>query len=97
MEGQRGARYRQLFVEGPDGQTFIFSDVPDASTVGSIASEMAGQYHDGMAGDGQRMVIDHVGDGGTGHRLDPDSTLHDAGVTDGSRLRVGFQRQAADR
>jgi len=93
--GQPDLLYRQLFVAGPDGQSFLFSDVPAASTAAVVASELAGRYRAGMPGDSQFAVVDHVGDGGTGRRLDPDSTLHDEGVTEGSRLRVGFRRQAA--
>lgn len=93
--GQPGTRYRQLFVEGPDGQSFLFRDVPAASTAAAVATEMAGRYQADMPGDTQFAVVDHVGDGGTGRRLDPDSSLHDEGVTEGSRLRVGFRRQAA--
>jgi hypothetical protein len=93
--GQPDLLYRQLFVAGPDGQSFLFSDVPAASTAAAVASELAGRYRAGMPGDSQFAVVDHVGDGGTGRRLDPDSTLHDEGVTEGSRLRVGFRRQAA--
>lgn len=92
--------YRQIFVEGPDGRSFVFSGVPAATAVRHIATEMASRYRDGTPGDGtpgddQAAVVDHVGGGGAGRRLDPDSTLHEEGVSEGSRLRVGFRRQAA--
>jgi JAB N-terminal domain len=87
--------YRQIFVEGPDGRSFAFGDVPAATAVRQIAGEMARRYHEGMPGAVQAAVVDHVGGGGAGRRLDPDSTLHEEGVSEGSRLRVGFRRQAA--
>lgn len=87
--------FRQIFVEGPDGRSFVFSDVPAATAVRRIASEMASRYRDGIPGDDQAAVVDRVGDGGAGRRLDPDGTLHEEGVSEGSRLRVGFRRQAA--
>jgi hypothetical protein len=95
--GQPDHLYRQLFVQGPDGQSFVFGDVPAAVTAAAVAGELAGRYPAGTPGDTQFALVDHVGDSGTGRRLDPDSTLHDEGVTDGSWLRVGFRRQAATR
>lgn len=93
--GQPDYRYRRLFVAGPDGQSFLFSDVPAASTAADVAGELAARYQAGMPGESQFAVVDHVGDGGTGRRLDPDSTLHDESVCEGSTLRVGFRREAA--
>lgn len=87
--------YRRLLVAGPDGRSFVFTDVPAGATVGAVAAEIAGRYRDGTAVTAQLAVVDHVGAGGTGRRLNPESTLHAAGVTDGSRLRVAFRRQAA--
>jgi ubiquitin-protein ligase len=82
-------------VEGPDGRSFRFSDVPASSPVGSVGEELIDQYPEGLPGSDQPLVIDKVAADGTGERANPDSTLHEEGITEGSRLRVGFQRRAA--
>ena len=86
---------RFLHVEGPDGRSFRFSDVPSTTPVSSVASELVGQYTEGLPGaDDHPTVVDHVGAGGP-RRMNPESTLGDEGVTEGDRLRVGFERRAA--
>lgn len=85
---------RFLHVEGPDGRSFRFNDVPSATPVGSVAQELVDQYTEGLPGGDQPTVVDHVGAGGP-RRMNPESTLGDEGVTEGDRLRVGFQRRAA--
>lgn len=85
---------RFLHAEGPDGQSFRFSDVPSATPVASVADELVGQHTEGMPGaGGQPTVVDHVGAGGP-RRMNPDSTLGDEGVTEGDRLRVAFEPRA---
>lgn len=91
----RARVYRRLLVAGPDGRSFVFTGVPAGATVGALAAEIAGRYQDGTAVTAQLAVVDHVRADGTGRRLNPESTLPEAGVTDGSRLRVAFRRQAA--
>jgi hypothetical protein len=69
--------------------------VPSATPVSSVASELVGQYTEGLPGAGDHpTVVDHVGAGGP-RRMNPDSTLGDESVTEGDRLRVGFERRAA--
>jgi hypothetical protein len=94
--GQPDYLLRQLFVEGPDGRSFRFSDVPASSPVGSVGEELIDQYPEGLPGSDQPLVIDKVAADGTGERVNPDSTLHQEGITDGIRLRVGFQRQSTE-
>jgi hypothetical protein len=82
-----------LYVEGPDGRQWRFTDAPAAQTVGNVAAEVVDQY--GSAMDTSRpTVIDHVGPGGQGRRLNPESTLDEEGVRDGDRMRVGFEATA---
>jgi effector-associated domain 1 (EAD1)-containing protein len=87
---------RYLSVQGPDGRSFRFSDVPSATPVGSVASELVGQYTEGqgLPGGDQPTVVEHVEPAGP-RRMNPDSTLAEEGVTEGARLRVGFERRAA--
>lgn len=82
-----------LTVQGPDGRSFRFSDVPAATTVADLAADALAEYPDSGA---RRPVtaIDVVSDDGTARRLPPDETLDDAGVRDGDSLRVGFQATA---
>ena len=82
---------RYLSVEGPDGRAFRFNDVPSATPVSSVASELVEQYAEGLPGGDQATVVEHVGPDGN-RRMNPDNTIGDEGVTEGSRLRVGFGR-----
>jgi hypothetical protein len=93
--GQPDYLLRHVFVEGPDGRLFRFNDVPASSTVGSVAAEMVDYYTDELPGRDGPTVVDAVGVDGAPRRANPDNTLHDEGVSEGSRLRVGFQRRAA--
>jgi ubiquitin-protein ligase len=85
---------RYLSVQGPDGRSFRFNDVPSATPVGSVASELVDQYNGGLPGGDQPTVVEHVGADGP-RRMNPDNTLADEGITEGARLRVGFERRAA--
>jgi ubiquitin-protein ligase len=86
---------RFLHVEGPDGRSFRFSDVPSATPIGSVATELVGQYTGKLPGvEAQPTVIDHVGSSGS-RRVNPDNTLGNEGITEEGRLRVGFERLAA--
>ena len=85
---------RYLPVQGPDGRSFRFNDVPSATPVGSVASELQGQYTKGMPGGDQPTVVEDVSANGS-RRMNPDNTLAQEGITEGSRLRVGFERRAA--
>jgi ubiquitin-protein ligase len=87
---------RDLMVQGPDGRSFRFSDVPSATTVGQVAGEMVGQYEDngGPPGAERPTVVEHVGPDGP-RRMNPDATLAEEGVTEGERLRVGWEQRAA--
>jgi Effector-associated domain 1 len=93
--GQPDYLLRQIFAEGPDGRSFRLNDVPASSTVGSVAAEMLEHYPEEMPGRDAPTVVDLVGPDGAGRRTNPDNTLHEEGVTEGSRLRVGMQRRAA--
>jgi len=86
---------RQIIVEGPDGRTFRFNDVPASTTVGTLGRELIDQYPEGLPGSENPMVIDRVNANGSGERVNPDNTVHQEGIREGTRIRVGFQRQAA--
>jgi hypothetical protein len=82
---------RSMSVQGPDGRSFRFHDVPSATPVSSVASELVEQYTDGLPGSDQPTVIDHVGPDGL-RRMNPASTLAEEGINEGERFRVGFER-----
>ncbi|MFI0980887.1 effector-associated domain EAD1-containing protein [Streptomyces sp. NPDC021093] len=84
----------QLFVEGPDGRQWRLYDAPAQQTNSDVAAEVVDQYGPGFADATRATVIDHVQSDGQGRRLDPEATLHDSGVQDGDRLRVGFETTA---
>jgi ubiquitin-protein ligase len=85
---------RFMSVQGPDGRSFRFNDVPSATRVESVASELVDQYSEGLPGDEQPTVVEHVGPAGP-RRMNPESTLAQEGITEGARLRVAFERRAA--
>ncbi|MFF5290778.1 effector-associated domain EAD1-containing protein [Paractinoplanes globisporus] len=85
---------RQLYVDGPDGRRFRLLDAPAQQTVANVAQGVVDQYGGGFTDRARPTVVDHVEQGGKGRRLDPEQTLHDAGVGEGSLLRVGFQATA---
>ena len=86
---------RQIIVEGPDGRSFRFNDVPASTTIGTLGRELIDQYPEGLPGSENPMVIDQVNADGSGERVNPDNTVHQEGIREGTRIRVGFQRQAA--
>lgn len=86
---------QSLYVEGPDRRQFRVTDAPAQQTFRNLASEIiTEQYPQGDANAALPTVIDHVQEGQTPRRVDADSTLHDAGVRDGDRVRVGYQTNA---
>lgn len=85
---------RELYVSGPDGRRFRLIDAPAQQTVADVAAGIVDQYGPSFAGKSRPTVMDRVLPGGQGERLSPDSTLHDAGVRDGSSLRLGFEATA---
>lgn len=82
-----------LWVNGPDGRRFEIRDAPAQQTVINVAGEILDRYPVFRETD-RPAVIDQIGATGQGNRLDPDNTLHDAGIQDGDELRVGFQATA---
>jgi hypothetical protein len=81
-----------LIVQGPDGRSFRFTDVPASTTVAGLAADALAEY---PSQDTTRATVtDRVQANGQGERLSPDATLDQAGVTDGDRLRVGFEARA---
>lgn len=84
--------YSQLIVQGPDGRYFRFTDVPAQQAVADLAADTLAEYPD--HGADRRTVTDRVQANGQGVRLGPDTTLHDAGVRDGDRLRVAYETNA---
>lgn len=85
---------RELFVSGPDGRRFRLIDAPAQQTVADVAAGIVDQYGPSFSGRSRPTVMDRVLPDGQGQRLSPDSTLHDAGVRDGSSLRLGFEATA---
>jgi hypothetical protein len=92
--GQPDYLLSQLYVEGPDGRQFRLTDAPAQQTNSDVAAEVVDQYGAGFADATRSTVIDHVEPDGQGRRLDPDATLHDSGIQDGDRMRVGFETRA---
>jgi hypothetical protein len=82
----------QLIVQGPDGRSFRFRDTPAEQTVADLAADTLAMYPD--HGADRRAVTDLVQSNGQGVRLAPESTLHDANVQDGARLRVAYETNA---
>ncbi len=82
--------YRSLTVYGPDQTPYHLQDVPSTLTPSEIASAVI-QESGYAASDPRRMVVTEEG---TARRFDPGQTLHEAGVEENDRLRIGFQSTA---
>jgi ubiquitin-protein ligase len=92
--GQPDYLFHRLFVYGPDGRLFRITDAPAQQTFRNVAQEVVSEEYPAQGDEAQRpVVIDH-NQSGQGHRVDPDATLHDAGVQEGDELRVAFQATA---
>lgn len=88
-----------IYVEGPDQARFELTNVPASTRVSEVAHGIMGQYpsqileKDG-SGKPRPTVVDQITDEGRTRRLDPDTTLHDNGITDHSRLHVSPESTA---
>lgn len=89
--GQPDYLLYRIYVQGPDGRRFRIQAAPAAQPISVIADEITARYERVQS---SATVVDLVSATGHGQRLNPDSTLHDAGVVDGNELRVGFQALA---
>lgn len=85
--------YRELIVQGPDGSRFMLVDAPAQQTFRNVAGEVVAQYGPDFADASRPTVVDHVR-GDEAERVNPDDTLHEAGVQDGDQLRVAFEANA---
>lgn len=94
--GQPDYILRALSVNGPDGRRFRFIEVPAQQTVANIASEVLDQYPT-FRETTRPTVVDRIVSTGQDDRLDPDDTLHNAGVQDGDELTVSESDRAYKR
>ncbi|EIV94373.1 effector-associated domain EAD1-containing protein [Frankia sp. QA3] len=93
--GVRDYLLSAVYVTGPDGRRFRLTDAPAQQTVGNVAGTVIEQQYGGASADRRRpTVIDRDEGNGQVRRLDPEQTLHDAGVQDGGHLRVAFEATA---
>lgn len=90
--GQPDHLIRYLIVEGPDGRSFRVSDVPSVTKISEIARAVLEDYGEGRLNSDQ-VIINHVESEG-GRRLNPDSTLSQDAIGEGSRLQIGFEARA---
>jgi hypothetical protein len=81
-----------LIAVGPDGRQFRLGDVPAATQIQDVTASVLSAYP--SPGGPRRAVTDRVLANGQGERMRPDQSLHDAGVRDGERIRVGYETNA---
>ncbi|MGO8673143.1 MAG: ubiquitin-conjugating enzyme E2 [Capsulimonadaceae bacterium] len=84
----------RLYVEGPDQAAFAVENVRASTTVGDLAQGIINQEYSNSPhfsrdakGKPRNVVADLVDETGA-HRLRPDSTLHDAGISEEARVNV---------
>ncbi|MEV1073928.1 effector-associated domain EAD1-containing protein [Micromonospora parva] len=86
-----------LNIVGPDQQVFIAENVPATTPVRDIPHAVLGEYaadaREDRFGRNRRMMVDRVEAGVDGRpprttRLEPEHTLHEAGVEEGDQLQV---------
>jgi hypothetical protein len=83
-----------IFLQGPDGRRLQATDTPAAQRVGDLAADLAEEYPQPAAAGSRPAVMDLVETGGARRRLDPAVSLHTAGVTEQSTVRIGFEGTA---
>ena len=87
-----------LVVYGPDGAPYELRGVPASTPVRDIPFAVLNHYDDEAVRNrrGQFMdtTVDLIDEDGTPHRLDPNRSLHENGVTDGASMRVAAQAMA---
>ncbi|WP_239405964.1 toll/interleukin-1 receptor domain-containing protein [Frankia sp. Cj3] len=81
--------FHTLYARGPDGRQFRLNDTPTQQTVGNVAASVLEEYPSGYTDVTCSVVVDEVQDDGSGRRLSGDDTLHNAGIREGSWMRVG--------
>lgn len=79
---------RQLYFEGPDGNRFRLFDTPAHESIESLIEEAISQQRGSSRETVSFTVLDEIGPSGQVRRLDPNETLHMAGVRDGDLLRI---------
>jgi internalin A len=92
--GQPDGLLHEVIVQGPDGRRFRMTDVPVHQLSDDLGKELLDQY---FQTDRYPAVVDHVQPDGSGQRLSPEETLHEAGIIDGSTLRVSIKPMAGGR
>jgi hypothetical protein len=92
--GQPDYVFRTLTMEGPDRRRFRITDAPAQQTFRNITEDFLAEHYP-RPGSAEPLptVIDHLREGER-HSVNPDETLHEAGVQDGDELRVGYQTNA---
>ncbi|MCG8425433.1 MAG: effector-associated domain EAD1-containing protein [Proteobacteria bacterium] len=89
-----------LYVEGPDQARFELERVPASTRVRDVIRIVIDNYHDDFfppdqTGAPRRAVLDQVNpNDGSGRRLSPDDTLHQAGVRPHDTVRVSPDARA---
>ncbi|RSM42721.1 hypothetical protein DMA12_21110 [Amycolatopsis balhimycina DSM 5908] len=87
-----------LVVYGPDGAPYELRGVPASTPVRDIPFAVLNHYDDeavrNRRGQFMETTVDLVDEDGTPHRLDPNRSLHENGVTDGASMRVGARATA---
>jgi hypothetical protein len=81
----------QLHIEGPDGRRFRVFDTPAHQSIDKLIAEVTDQYPGSYNDASHTTVADQLDQDGRGRRLDPNDTLHMAGVRDEDRIRISFQ------
>lgn len=87
-----------LYAEGPDQGRLILDHIRASTRVSEVARSVRAMYHDDFWPRGQapvKAVVDAVAPNEfIGRRLNPDETLHEAGVRPHDTLRVHADAQA---
>ncbi|ETR66564.1 MAG: hypothetical protein OMM_12637, partial [Candidatus Magnetoglobus multicellularis str. Araruama] len=88
ISAEENERDLVLTAEGPDGARFALDSVPSSTPVRDIAKGVIQQYDNGILPSKTQCVVDYLHTDGQGVRLDPRSTLAEAGIKNGDTLRV---------
>lgn len=97
--GQPDYLLHSLHVVGPDGRRFRVEHIGSQQAVADVAQQVIHGFYPSDAPDGSsnRLVFVHlVPASGQARRIDPELTIHDAGVVDSDLLHLSLARPEVD-
>lgn len=92
--GQPDYLLSRLYVQGPDRRRFQIIDAPAQQTFRHIAEAVILDHYPQGDPNAELPTMIELVQNGERRSVNPDTTLHDAGVSDGDQVQVAYQTNA---